>query len=159
MLKVSYEEIIENWNNSEWQGWNTVRQILNTIGYSYEKDDKKRVINFVKNYLVEKSFIESYKDYDYYSEDDLHEYFHEGNGSKNPDFLLNTGNRFVSAELKSVERISFDLLYKFNYRWHGAEQKLFFSKNDKAVYQLNKNNEFILMRNFNLDKRYYKLTA
>lgn len=156
MLKISYEEIIENWSNAEWQGWKDVRKILNTIGFSYEKDDRKRVINFVKNYLVEKSFIESYPDYKYYSEDDLHDYFHEGNGSGNPDFILDTGKRLVSAEMKSVERIRSS---SFSFNWHGAEQKLFFSKNDKAVYHCNKNNEYILMKNFKLDERYSKLTA
>lgn len=127
---VNYEEWLNNLTNPEWQGWQKIKYIMTTVNPSkYTNDWRQHALFFLNNYQLEKK-VKQILHLDWNGID--HEDLIEGKGKNAPDFVdKSTGYTF---ELKQMFDAKSLLLIKPN-EWHGADYKLVYFRNERALYR------------------------
>lgn len=129
---INYKELYKNAYNPKWNGWNELKDIMDSIerkGSRSIKHSNSKVLHafeFLNNYFVEEK-VKEILQLNYLGDD--HEVLYDKVGATNiPDFIDNNGETY---ELKS--RWSTDDVYRIN--WNGADHCLFYYKAENKLYE------------------------
>lgn len=129
MVKVNYEEWIENLYNPNWSGWKDVKYIESTCGKSraFPDDWLRHSICFLNNYIAEKE-VKDILGVDYLTDDHL-EWF-EGKGENVPDFI----DRDTNYTIEFKQTRDGLMLLKDDCNWHNANLRVVYIRDKGMLY-------------------------